>query len=167
MKPDPEQLFIQIIEADKNRLFRICRTYADDAEGAKDLFQESLLNIWKALPGFKQESELSTWVYRITINVCLRAREFTYKKDKHFVRLESVKIEPADESTYNKEEEEKNIVRLRAFIQQLSQPDKTIMLLYLEDIAYKEIAAITGLSENHIAVKIKRVKSKLLTHLTS
>jgi RNA polymerase sigma factor (sigma-70 family) len=166
MKPDPEQQFIQLIEADKNRLFRICRTYADDMEGAKDLFQESLLNIWKALPGFKQESELSTWVYRITINVCLRAREFSYKKDKYFVRLESVKIEPADESTHDKEEEE-NLIRLRAFIQQLSQPDKTIMLLYLEDIAYKEIAAITGLNENHIAVKVKRIKSKLLTHLSS
>jgi RNA polymerase sigma factor (sigma-70 family) len=166
MQQDPEQLFIKIIEADKNRLFRICRTYANDAEEAKDLFQEALMNIWKALPGFKHESELSTWVYRITINVCLRAREFTYKKEKHFVRLESVKIEPADESTYNKKEEE-NLIRLRAFIQQLSQPDKTIMLLYLEDIAYKEIAAITGLSENHIAVKVKRIKSKLLTHLTS
>jgi RNA polymerase sigma factor (sigma-70 family) len=166
MQQDPEQVFIQIIEADKNRLFRICRTYAEDMDGAKDLFQEALLNIWKALPGFKQESELSTWVYRITINVCLRAREFSYKKDKHFVRLESVKIEPADENTYNKEEEE-NLIKLRAFIQQLSQPDKTIMLLFLEDIPYKEIAAITGLSENHIAVKVKRVKSKLLTHLTS
>jgi RNA polymerase sigma factor (sigma-70 family) len=166
MKPDPEQLFIQTIEANKNRLFRICRTYANDDEETKDLFQESLLNIWKALPDFKQESHISTWVYRITINVCLRSREFTYKKNKHFVRLESVKIEPADESTYNKEEEE-NLIKLRTFIQQLNQPDKTIMLLFLEDIAYKEIAAITGLSENHIAVKVKRIKSKLLTHLTS
>ena len=166
MKPDPEQLFIQIIEADKNRLFRICRTYADDMDGAKDLFQEVLINIWKSLPGFKQEANISTWVYRITVNVCLRAREFSYKKEKHFVRLESVKIEPADETSSNKDEEE-NLVKLRAFIQQLNQPDKTIILLYLEDIAYKEIAAITGLSENHIAVKVKRIKSKLLTHLTS
>jgi RNA polymerase sigma factor (sigma-70 family) len=166
MEESKQQRFIEALETNKERLFRICRSYALTTDDAKDLFQEVLVNAWKALPGFKEESQMTTWIYRITLNVCMRAREFNQKRNSHFVRMESINIEPADHKPYDVEKEAK-LTRLHAEINRMTQPDKSIILLYLENLAYKEIANITGLTENNIAVRIKRMKSKLLIALTT
>lgn len=166
MEKDLETVFLTTVEANKDRMFRICRSYSIDADEAKDLFQEVLLNLWKSLPSFKHQSNIDTWVYRITINVCLRAKQFADKKQKHFVRLEGINFENI-EDTIAPSENEKLFQKLFECIKTLEGIDKSIILLHLEDLPYKEIAHIFGLSENHVAVKIKRIKSKLLNCLKS
>ena len=154
MEKDLETIFLTTVEANKDRLFRICRSYSTDVDDAKDLFQEVLLNLWKSLPSFKNQSTIDTWVYRITMNVCLRAKQFSDKKQKHFVRLDGVHYEniedPLDQSG-----NEKLVLKLSECVKKLEGTDKSIILLHLEDLPYKEIAQIIGLSENHVAVKIK------------
>ena len=72
MEEELEAIFLEALDKHKDSLWRVCSIYATDAEMKKDFFQEALLNIWKSLPTFKQKSSLKTWMYRITINVCLR-----------------------------------------------------------------------------------------------
>jgi RNA polymerase sigma-70 factor (ECF subfamily) len=166
MEKDLEKLFLIVLKSNKDRIFRICSSYSNNTEDAKDLYQEVLINLWKSLPTFKHLSNINTWVYRITINICLRAKQFSDKRQKHFIKLESLNfenIEDAISSNYN----EKMFLKLSECIKKLEGVEKSIILLHLEDLSYKEIAQVIGLTENHIAVKIKRIKNKLLTCLKS
>jgi RNA polymerase sigma factor (sigma-70 family) len=164
MEKSLENIFLNAFETNKNRIFRICTSYSTDNEDAKDLFQEVLLHLWKSLPSFKNESNIDTWVYRITINVCLRAKQFSDKKQKHFIKIDGLKLENIGETT-NSNEKEKQFLKLSECVKKLEGVEKSIILLYLEDSSYKEISQVLGLTENHVAVKIKRIKNKLLTCL--
>jgi RNA polymerase sigma factor (sigma-70 family) len=166
MDKDLEKLFLIAFKSNKDRIFRICCSYSTDTEDAKDLFQEVLLNIWKSLPTFKHLSNIDTWIYRITLNICLRTKQFSDKKQKHFIKLESLELENIGESIISNRNE-KMFYKLSECIKKLEGIEKSIILLHLEDVSYKEIALVVGLTENHIAVKIKRIKNKLLTCLKS
>lgn len=150
-----EHLFLELIEENKNRINRICYVYAKNQEDQKDLVQDVLLNIWKALPNFKQHSNINTWLYRITLNVCLSSKYERHQKDK--IELESIDFKLSGEDSKSAEYEQ-----LYYCISQLPETEKSIIILFLEDLPYKEIAEIIGISENHVAVKIKRIKNKLL-----
>ena len=161
-----ENIFLQTLDSNKDRIFRICRSYSTDTDDANDLFQEVILNIWKSLPSFSNQSNIDTWVFRITINVCLRAKQFSDKKQKHFVKLDSITYENIGE-TPNSNENEEMFLKLWKCVEKLEGAKKSIILLYLEDLPYKEIASIIGVTENHVAVKIKRIKNKLLICINS
>jgi RNA polymerase sigma factor (sigma-70 family) len=166
MEKDLENIFLNTFESNKDRIYRICCSYSSDTEDAKDLFQEVLLNLWKSLPSFNNQSDINTWVYRITINICLRAKQFFEKKQKHFVKLDCINIENIEDAIIPNENE-KQFLKLSECIKKLEGIEKSIILLYLENLPYKEIAEVSGLSENHVAVKIKRIKNKLLNCLKS
>jgi len=166
MKAKMDKLFLKAFERNKNRIYRICCSYSVGHENAQDLFQDVLFNIWKSLPNFNNKSSIDTWIFRITINVCLRFKEKQDRNNKLFKRIESVELENFQEYLDSNKGDEQ-FKQLFECIKLLNKSDKSIILLYLEDIAYRDIAEITGLTENHIAVKIKRIKSKLLTSLNS
>lgn len=161
MEKKLEDLFLDCIERNKDKLYRICRSYSSDEEDAKDLYQEVLLNIWKSLPTFKGNSKVDTWTFRIGLNVCLRSRHYSLKAEKQFISIESVKYHNLPSPVEDNRTEE--LAKLQACVKKLPAPDKSLILLYLEDLPYKEISAVTGISENHVAVKVKRIKEKLLT----
>lgn len=166
MATQQEELFLAALESYKDRLYRVCKSYAGSADDAQDLFQEVVLQVWKALPGFKGQAGLSTWMYRIALNVCLQAR---YRHDKNRARtqrLESIYLERAPQEDTLSEDEERHKA-LHRCIQQLNDSDKSVIILFLEDLPYKDIAGITGLTENHVAVKIKRIKNKLFNCITT
>lgn len=164
MDKELEQVFMDALERNKDRIYRMCLGYVNDTEDAKDLFQEVLIQIWRSLPGFKGNSSIDTWIFRITVNNSLRFREKLQQQRQRSVSLEGVQfVATPDKGTYDNATYQK----LRSCIQQLPQVEKSIVLLYLEELPYKEIASITGLTENHVAVKMKRIKEKLLTCLKS
>lgn len=156
-----ENTFLEALEQYQHKLLRICSVYALNADDKKDLFQEAVINIWQAMPTFQDRSRLSTWMFRITLNVCLRLQSKEARKNNRFRRLDSFTVESLGAEEINPEEEER-LNLLRSCIQQLHEVDKAITTLYLEEMSYKEMAEITGLTENHIAVKMKRIKTKLL-----
>jgi RNA polymerase sigma factor (sigma-70 family) len=157
--------FLTAVEQNQHKLLRVCSVYAEDDEDKKDLFQESLIQIWQAMPSFKGKSSVSTWMFRITLNVCLRVQSKQKKKKERFRTLDSVNIEHLRDDEVNHEEQER-LVKLRNCIKKLNDADKAVITLYLEELPYSEISSITGLSENTIAVKLKRIRGKLLNCIT-
>ncbi|KPM30225.1 RNA polymerase ECF-type sigma factor [Croceitalea dokdonensis DOKDO 023] len=161
MKKELETIFLKALEQNQEKLFRICSIYSKDDEDAKDLFQEVLVHIWRSMSTFKANSNIGTWMFRIALNVCLRFKSKHTKNQNRFIRLDSVKLTNIG-SVEKSEVENEKLNSLRKCLKELNEADKAIVALYLEGMAYKEISIILGLSENHVAVKIKRIKSKLL-----
>lgn len=158
---DKEQAFIHILEENQQRIQKICGVYTTTPEDAKDLVQEVILNLWKAYPSFEGKSALNTWVYRIILNVCLK-RRFYRQKEQPTISLEELNFELS--APLNPVRDDK-FLALKACIRELDFSDRAIIILFLEDMVYKEIAEIIGISENYVAVKIKRIKAKLGTCL--
>ena len=159
-----ENTFLTAVEQNQHKLLRVCSVYAEDTDDKKDLFQEALINIWQSLPSFDNKSSISTWMFRITLNVCMRLQMKQAKKRDRFRKLDSLTIGSVREDEPNLEDTER-LIHLRNCIKILNDADKAVITLYLEELSYKEISDITGLSENHVAVKIKRIKIKLLNCL--
>ncbi|MFC2186257.1 RNA polymerase sigma factor [Fulvivirgaceae bacterium LMO-SS25] len=153
--------FIEILESNKDMILRICGAYASDLAEKQDLFQEVTIAIWKSLPSFQSNSSVSTWIYRIALNTCIRLSLRNKKSKMETVKLTSVHLENLYKESHN-QEHETQFTKLQSCIQQLQEPDRSIVLLHLEELSHKEIAEIIGISENHVAVKMKRAKVKLL-----
>ena len=164
MQKEKERQFLTIIEKNKHSILRICKVYASKYIEPEDLFQDVVYNIWKSYTSFDDKSNIDTWVYRITLNVCMRAKLNVNKKTNNHFNIDSIHFNqiPSESNDINSERFED----LRCCISKLKETDKSIVLLYLEDIAYSQISEIIGLTENHIAVKMKRIKKNLLECLT-
>jgi len=93
MNKELENIFLDGLEQNKHKMLRICSIYAMNAEDTKDLFQEVLINIWKSIPSFNAKSSIGTWMFRITINVCLRLQSSQKRKNKLFRNMDSVLLE--------------------------------------------------------------------------
>lgn len=163
MKQSKEDFFISILNSNKDKIFRICSSFADGHEHAKDLAQEVYLNIWKSLDSFNGKSHVNTWVYRIALNICLRARTQYKNRKKKLLYLDGIEFQQFPAAG----EKEKNFSRLYQCIKKLKETDRMIILLYLEELPYREISGVCGISENYVAVKIKRIKQELFTCLKS
>lgn len=156
--------FEAILENNKHRIFRICSIYAVNPIEPEDLFQEVVFQLWKSLPSFKGKSSIDTWVYKITLNVCMRSKMKLDNVNGKIDRFAAIQIIPSTDDP--RPEDDERYTYLRQCIATLNESDTSIMVLYLEDLPYKEIAMITGLSENHVAVKMKRIRKKLFDCIT-
>jgi len=156
---DKNNLFISVIEAHKGILYKVANSYCKDNEDRKDLIQEIFIQLWKSFDNYNDEYKYSTWIYRISLNVAIS-----------FYRRENIRTiisSPFTDGIFNfadtndTEEKEINLSILQQFISELKDLDKALMLLYLEEKSYKEIAEIIGFSETNVATKIGRIKQKL------
>lgn len=154
-----DQSFEEVLEENKERILRICRIYARSPIEPQDLFQEVVYQTWKSFSSFKNKSEINTWVYRIALNVCQRSKMQLEKKILKLTELESIDFALIENPLYTGQEEKYQA--LHDCISLLNDADKPIVILYLDELSYKKIASILGLTENHIAVKMKRIKRKL------
>jgi RNA polymerase sigma-70 factor (ECF subfamily) len=164
MNRNLEEAFLAAVELNQHKLLRICSVYAKDTEESKDLFQEVLIQVWKSMPSFKAQSTLETWMFRIALNVCLRFRSNHVKKKNRFISIDHQFMADTEHDPAVDERREQLRV-LKGCIKQLNEADKAVITLYLEELPYKEISNVTGLTENTVAVKIKRIKMKLLNCL--
>lgn len=142
----------------KGIISKICRGYTNNNEDFEDYYQEVCLQIWKSKDNFKGNSEWSTWVYRISLNVCM-----TLFKKKRIAKqpLFENEIQITSGPEPNHEEKEVELNRLFIAIRKLSKVDRAFILLYLEEKSYKEIAEILGTQTTNVGVKINRIKKKL------
>jgi RNA polymerase sigma factor (sigma-70 family) len=159
-----EKVFKQIIEANKEKIYRICRIYAVAPIEPQDLFQEVVFQVWKSLPSFKQASQIGTWIYKIALNVCYSSKLKLNRKNDLTDRMESIQFVPAEQPV--NDDEKAKYQALRDCISALNDSEKTLVVLYLEELPYKDIAAVTGLTENHVAVKMKRIRKTLFDCIT-
>ncbi len=138
-------------------IIKICRAYTNSEEDFEDYYQEVCLQIWKSHKSFSKQSQWSTWIYRVALNVCLTLLK---KSKQHQQRFASDQL-PAEFSEKNRAFQGESVNQLYLAIRQLSEVDRGVILLYLEEKSYQEIADITGTNTNNIGVRIKRIKERL------
>jgi RNA polymerase sigma factor (sigma-70 family) len=148
--------FLKLIEANQGIIFKVCNMYCNNREDKEDLFQDILMNLWRAFPSYKQESKITTWMYRVALNIAI-TRLRKQAKRQPFEPLHDEAFEISSEENYL---DEQSALMYQA-IKQLSEIERAITMLYLEDCSYKEIAEVTGLSESNIGFKLNQIKSKL------
>ena len=143
MDPELKNSFLKELEKNQEKLLRICSVYASDAEDKKDLFQEVLINIWQSMPSFENKSALSTWMFRITLNVCLRLQSKQEKRRSQFLKIDGITIQniPYEETGSDQYEA---LAKLRKCIKKLNDADRAVITLYLEELPYREISQIPG-----------------------
>jgi RNA polymerase sigma-70 factor (ECF subfamily) len=145
--------FEEIYNTYWQKVFRLCMGYLNDYDRAKDMAQETFITVWQQLPKFRNEAAVGTWVFRIASNHCLRQIE---KRKK--LPLSGLPIEIEDELQTNMEGKMEFLYKC---ISELPEIDRIVISLELEDIKQAEIAAILGISESNVRVKIHRIKEKL------
>lgn len=154
---DKEQ-FILIVKQYANLLYKVCHSYCANSNDHPDLEQEILMQLWLAIPRYDGRVKMSTWIYKIAINTAISF----YRKERKRTDINEEVYLTLQTDNYNPEIDEQ-IEQLYRFIAQLNDLDKALMLLYLEDTKYSDIADVLGISESNVATKINRIKNKLKT----
>ena len=154
-----EQVFNTIYEQHYNKVYRLCKGYFNGNESiAFDATQETFIKVWQKINTFRNEANISTWIYRIAANTCLLyLRKASTQKEIKVDVLPEKKLEE-----YNEEVEEK-LKKMYACIHQLDENGRMIILLTLEGVEYNTIADVIGISEENLRVKIHRIKKCLST----
>lgn len=149
-----ERQFADIVRQHKSSIYSVCYMFAKDADEADDLFQEVLIDLWKGMDSFRQESKISTWIWRVSFNTCISADR--KKKRKKEVRLSM------DVNLFESPDEDSRQIRmLHERIHRLQPFDRAIVMLWLEGISYEEIGAIVGISVKNVSVRLVRIKEML------
>lgn len=149
--------FIQFLKTNKWILFKVINTYCKDVEDRKDLEQEILIQLWKSLKSYDPKYKMSTWTYRIAMNVAVSFYRSNLKRTSNtFSMTDSVfQLEQPEESL----DEERQF--LHEFIAQLEPFKREILILHLEEVSYKDISEIVGISESNVGTRINRIKKEL------
>lgn len=162
-KATQQQFFQKIIEAHKGLLFKVARAYCPNEDDRQDLIQEMMIQIWQSIHKYNDQFKISTWLYRICLNVAISFyRKNTTRTNKYTELNEQTAQIPNEDKTDN----ELQINLLEQFISELKELDKALMILYLEDKSHSEIAEILGISTSNVGTKIGRIKDKLKTRFS-
>ena len=152
--------FLQLLQTHAGILHKIIRLYADDPEDRRDLHQEMLYESWRAYPAFRGEAAFSTWLYRVALNTALTFRRKTMR------RVFTAELDAATQLPADLQEPLSPLAEmLYQSIRQLPEADRAIITLHLDGSDNEEIADITGLTKNHVAVKLHRIKTALENRL--
>ncbi len=151
-----EKEFLSVIREYERVIYKVCYLYTTKNAPFGDLYQEVVLNIWRAYPRFRQECKISTWIYRIALNTCISF----IRKERNIPEFVALTQE-AEHMFEENDPQAEMLKQLYLMINKLGQLDKSIVLLYLEDKSYEDISEITGLTVTNVATKLSRIKEKL------
>ena len=150
--------FLRLIEEHKRILYKIANSYCRNSGDREDLIQEMIFQLWRSGERFDDHHKFSTWMYRIALNVAI---SFYRKAGRTGLRVElDAGLDLADPSGAGSELEDR-VALLQRFIGELGELDKALMILYLEERPYREIAEILGMTETNVATKLSRIKDRL------
>ena len=150
-----EREFAQIVLENKRRIYTVCYMFSKDADEVNDLFQERLVNLWKGLQSYEGDKFISTWVWRVSFNTCINYS----KKQKR--ALEKVPLDVNINLFEDMDEDSMQIRQLYDRINRLGYIDRSIILMWLENLSYDEIGSILGITANNVSVKLVRIREKL------
>ena len=150
-----EEIFARLVREHKSTIYTVCYMFSKDEDEVQDLFQETLINMWKGMGGFREESKIDTWIYRVALNTCLTQER---KKKRE------VKKVPLNMDVNFFEDNDANAKQARILHQRISQlayVDRALVILWLDGMSYDEIGAVVGISAQNVAVKLFRIKEQL------
>ena len=163
---EQEIIFRRWLDAHPGLIFKVVRGCAATPQDQDDLFQDVCLQIWQSIPAFRGEARETTWIYRVAFNTALAwQRGERRRREGHetFLKLDvSPQTQPSHADT---PPEEAIIEQLYAAIRQLAKVDASLALMHLDGLSYSEMAEILGISENHIGVKLNRIRKQLAEQL--
>lgn len=151
-------LFEELLARNRKIVFKVASTYARHADDRADLVQEIVAQCWRAFPGYDAARPFSTWMYRIALNVAISFVRGAAHRDRHSVALDESLHDVASDA---EPEADERVRALYRFIDQLDALNRALLLLYLEERSYREIADILGISETNVATKISRLKQRI------
>ncbi len=154
MRKVNEEEFVALVRANERIIYKVCSFYVSPAVPVEDLYQEVVANLWRGYSGFRAESAPSTWIYRIALNSCVSY----IRKERRAQRQWGAE---AGETPSPVEGGDDRVAMLYRAIATLNAIDKAVILLWLEDKSYAEIAEITGLTTTNVGVRLNRIKDKL------
>lgn len=160
---DLEQRFLALIRDSDARLRRICRVYGRASGEEADLYQEIVLQVWRALPSFEGRSRPGTWIYRIALNTALgqtRRRAVRRESSLEQAAAPDMMRDPAPGADETLERAQR-LERLYAAIDSLDDTDKALVMLYLDEHSYREMADVLGITEDHVGVKLHRIRRRM------
>lgn len=150
-----EQKFAQMVREHKTTIYTVCYMFSKEEDEVNDLFQEVLINLWKGFEGFQGKSDVKTWIYRVSLNTCISIDRKKKSRKKAEVGMGVSLLSEGGENS-------KQIRMLHGRINRLEIFDRAIILLWLENQSYEEIAAIVGISVKNVSVRLLRIKKKLM-----
>ena len=153
---DLERDFEEMVRRNRGTIYTVCYMFSNDQDEVADLFQEVLINLWKSLPSFEGRSDVRSWIYRISLNVCI---SLDHKKRRYRTVPLTMNINPYEETETNQNSRQMDMLRQR--IARLGMFDRAIILLWLENMSYEEIGAIVGISAKNVSVRLVRIKEQL------
>ena len=152
-----------MINTHRGIIYKVCHLYGKEKDYREDLFQEIVLQLWKSFPTFRGESKITTWMYRIALNTAISG----YRKQSR-----NVKTEDLDEGHLNISEQypgdegQENAQKLQWSIRQLTEIERAMVMMALEEISYEEIAETIGITQNNVRVRMNRIREKLRKLMT-
>ncbi len=159
MMQNNKEEFLNRLKEQQLIIYKICNSYCRNEHDRADLAQEITYQLWRSYDHFKGAVKFSTWMYRVALNVAITFYRKT-KTNEAVIQLTEPVNDPEDKIE-DGSELEKNISTLQQFISELKELDKALMILYLEEKSYEEIAEILGITETNVATRISRAKDKL------
>jgi RNA polymerase sigma factor (sigma-70 family) len=150
-----ERQFAQTVKENKSTIYTVCFMFSKDSTEVDDMFQEVLINLWRGYEKFRGESSVGTWIWKVSLNTCI-----THDRKKRH-RLSTV---PLDMNINLYEDTDSNSKQIRILynrISKLGPLDRAIVLLWLDNMSYDDIAAIMGMSVKNVSVKLVRIKEQL------
>jgi RNA polymerase sigma-70 factor (ECF subfamily) len=154
---DISKQFEQLVKDNELLIRKVCSIYAFPHSNREDLFQDIVLQLWRAFPGFRGESKVSTWLYRVAINTSISL----LRRKKNFIQSYEPAALPANVADTGDTAAEEQLHQLYKAIERLNEIEKAVVMLYLEDRGYEEMEEILGMSQGALRVKMNRIKNKL------
>lgn len=158
MATNAEQEFLQLINQNQGIVWKVCHLYGRNETDKEDLYQEIVIQLWKAFSSFRDEAKFSTWMYRIALNTAIS----NLRKQTNKVVLSFPEFIPHEHAVSNEEKiKEEKLTEMYTAISRLNEVEKAIVMLYLEEKSYEEMEEILGISNGTLRVKMNRIKDKL------
>ena len=157
---DEEETFLRLVEQHRGIIRKVAAGYTSRLADQHDLSQEIMLQLWKAYPRYSPERPFSTWMYRIALNVGISFLRRNTRPVRQTVALDEIDLELPHESAGASEQDER-VTLLQSMIATLDPLNRALLLLYLDDHSYRDIAAILGITETNVATKLSRLKERL------
>jgi RNA polymerase sigma-70 factor, ECF subfamily len=157
-----EPKFVELINKHQGLIHKICFMYEQDGDARNDLFQEIVLQLWKSFPTFRGEAKITTWMYRIALNTAISG----YRKRVKFIKTEDLQEIHLNISDSSEDTREENVQKLHHAIRQLSEIERAMIMMALDEVPYEEIAETIGITQNNVRVRMNRIREKLKKLMT-